>query len=57
MDVIDASGNMMKWINIRVLVMHMAVETNECMVGTKFRGKGLFKHDAMSLMTAKGSRE
>ena len=55
MDVIDASGNMMKWINIRDLVTHMAVETDEVMIGTKFQGKGLFKHDAMSLMTAKGS--
>ena len=55
MDVIDASGNMMKWINIHDLVTHMAVETDELMIGTKFQGKGFFKHDAMSLMTAKCS--
>ena len=35
----------------------MAVETDEVMKGTQFEGKGLFKHDAMSLMTATETRE
>ena len=41
MDVIDAPGNMMKWINIRDLVTHMAMETDKVMIGTKFQGKGI----------------
>ena len=54
---IDASTAMRKWISIRNLVIHMAVETDEMMKGTKFEGKGLFKHDALSLMTAKATRD
>ena len=50
---IDAFTAMRKWINIRELVLHMTVETDEMMKGTQLEGKGLFKHDALSLMTAK----
>ena len=57
MKVIDASTNMKKWINIRQLVLHMAKESDRLMEGTQFEGKAMFKHDALSLMTAKGTRE
>ena len=52
MEEIDKSTYMRKYINIRTLVMHMALETDEVMKGTQFEGKGMFKHDALSLMTA-----
>lgn len=55
-EMVDASTAMRKWISIRELVLHMAVETDEMMKGTQFEGKGLFKHDALSLMTAKATR-
>ena len=57
MEEIDKSTAMQKWNNIYNLVMHMAVETNEVMKGTRFEGKGLFKHDALLLMTATETRE
>ena len=52
MENIDKSTIMRKWISIRNLVMHMALETDEVMKGTQFEGKGMFKHDALLLMTA-----
>ena len=48
---------MRKYINICNLVMHMALETDEMMKGTQFKGKGMFKHDALSLMTAIETRD
>ena len=47
---------MRKYINLCNLVMHMALETDEVMKGTQFEGKGMFKHDALLLMTAKETR-
>jgi len=52
MEEIDKLTYMRKYINIRNFVMHMALERDEVMKGTQFEGKGMFKHDALSLMTA-----
>ena len=57
MEEIDNSTFMQKWINICNLVMHMTVETYKVMKGTRFEGKGMFKHDALLLMTATETRE
>ena len=46
---------MKKFINIRDLVIHMALD--RLMLGTKYEGKAMFKHDALSLVTAKETRE
>ena len=43
---------MMKFINVRDLVMHMTVQSNEIMRGTLYEGQAMWKHDALSLMTA-----
>ena len=48
---------MKKFINIRYLVIHMALESDRLMLGTKYEGKAMFKHDALSLMTANETRE
>ena len=48
---------MKKNLSIRKLVRHMAVESDRLMVGTRHEGKALFKHDALSLMTARATRD
>jgi len=35
----------------------MALESDRLMLGTKYEGKAMFKHDALSLMTARETRE
>ena len=37
------------------LINHLVLATDEVMRGTKYEGKGLFFHDALSLLTAKDS--
>ena len=43
---------MMKFIDVRDLVMHMTVQSDEIMRGTVYEGQAMWKHDALSLMTA-----
>ena len=50
--VIIKTTYMMKFISVRDLVMHMTVESNEIMRGTQHEDEAMFKHDALSLMTA-----
>jgi hypothetical protein len=42
----------MKCISVQDLVMHMTVESDEIMRGTQHKDEAMFKHDALSLMTA-----
>ena len=44
---------MQPYVCITDLVMHMVNATKKVMRGTKFEGRELFFHDALSLMTAK----
>ena len=50
--VIIKTTYMMKFISVRDLVMHMTVESDEIMRGTQHEDEAMFKHDALSLMTA-----
>ena len=50
--VIKKTTYMMKFISVRDLLMHMTVESDEVMQGTQHEDEAMFKHDALSLMTA-----
>ena len=56
-DVIKKTTYMMKFLNVRDLVMHMTVQSDEVMRGTVYEGHAMFKHDALSLMTATKTME
>jgi len=55
--VLNSTTYMKKYLSIRKLVRHMAVESDRLMVGTRHEGKALFKHDALCLMTARATRD
>ena len=44
---------MQPYVCVTDLINHMVSATNQVMKGTKYEGKGLFFHDALSLITAK----
>ena len=48
---------MQKFVDIRGLVMHMAVELDRLMEGTQHKGPAMYKHDALALMTTKEKKE
>ena len=54
---INRTTYMQKISDVRDLVRHIAVETDRVMEGTQYEGKGLFKHNALSLMTAIKSQD
>lgn len=53
---LNDTTHMQKFDDIQKLVLHVAEETDRVMVGTQHESKGLFKHDALSLMTATETR-
>jgi hypothetical protein len=55
--VLSRTTYMKKFLSVRDMVRHMAVESDLLMVGTQHEGKALFKHDALVLMTASKMRE
>ena len=51
-EVIKKTTYMSNYVSVRDLLIHVAVETDKMMKGTRHKKKGLFKHDPMTLITA-----
>ena len=48
---------MKKYLSIRNMVWHMVMKSNRLMVGIQYKGKVLFKHDVLVLVTATETQE
>ena len=51
-EVIKNTTYMSNYVSVHDLLIHIAVETDEMMEGTRHEKKGLLKHDPMTLITA-----
>ena len=57
LEVIKKTTNMMQFVSVRDFAMHMSVRSDEMVVGTAHEGKAVWKHDALTLLTAKETIE